>query len=155
LEIEPQNSGNTGDYLKYLIAFKRNQEAEKLLSQLQENRPDYFQLEKLRAYLFAAKGEKENALFRFNKITFNEKYESSFTLAVLYLLLNDPEGAIEYIVEGEEDYSKQGITRSKYFRYLNLPYYKILQGDDRFHNILATHKKLYEENLVKYGDINS
>ena len=103
--------------------------------------------------LYAVKGDKENALSSFNKTTFDEKYEASFALAILYLLLNDQEKAIELIIEGEKDYSSRGISRSKYFRYLNLPYYKILHNDPRFQEILAKHKEIYEENLEKYGDI--
>jgi hypothetical protein len=68
--------------------------------------------------------------------------------------LNDPEKAIELIIEGEKDYSSRGMSRSKFLRYLNLPYYKILHNDSRFQEILAKHKELYEENLAKYGDID-
>ena len=97
--------------------------------------------------------DKENALSSFNKITFDEHYEASFELAVIYLLLNDQEKAIELIIEGEKDRSSKGIRRSMYFTYLNYPCYKILHNDPRFQEILAKHKELYEENLKKYGDI--
>jgi hypothetical protein len=154
MEIEPHDFGNIGDYLSYLISFKRIQEAEKLLSQWQDNKPNDNNLHLRLAWLYAVKGEKENALSSFNKTTFDEKYEVSFALAKIYLLLGDQEKAIELIIKGEKDYSSRGISRSRYFKYLNLPYYKILHNDPRFQKILAKHKELYEENLLKYGDLN-
>ena len=153
LEIEPHDYDNIGFYLHYLISFKRIKEAEKLITQWQDKRPNDNTLEQLRALLYAVRGDKENALSSYNKTTFDEKYDASFTLAILYLLLNDQEKAIELIIEGEQDYSSRGISRSNYFIYLNLPYYKILHNDPRFQEILARHKELYEENLLKYGDI--
>jgi len=161
LEIEPHYYYNLGRYIHYLISFKRIKEAEKLISQWQDKKPNDNILEQLRAWLYAVKGDKENALSSFNKTTFEKEYDASFTLAIVYLLLNDQEKAIELIIEGEKDYSSStisydmpvGICRSKYFGYLNLPYYKILHNDSRFQAILSKHKQLYEENLRKYGDI--
>ena len=141
-------------YTHYLISFKRTIEAEKLISKWEEIRPNDITLERHRAYLFAVKGDKENALSHFDQTTFNTKYESSSSLAILYLLLGDQEKAIELIIEGEKDYSSRGISRSRFFRYLNLPYYKVLHNNLRFQEILAKHKEIYEENLAKYGGID-
>jgi tetratricopeptide (TPR) repeat protein len=151
LEIE---SSSIGSYSRYLIYFKRIKEAEILITQWQDENPNSNLLEIPRARLYAAKGDKENALSSFNKITFDEHYEASFELAVIYLLLNDQEKEIELIIEGEKDRSSKGIRRSMYFTYLNYPCYKILHNDPRFQEILAKHKELYEELLAKYGDID-
>jgi tetratricopeptide (TPR) repeat protein len=162
LAIESHDYDNLGKYIYYLISFKRVKEAEKLIIQWQDKKPNDNTLEQLRAFLYAAKGDKENALSSFNRTIFEKKYDASFTLAIVYLLLNDPGKAIELIIEGEKDYSSTtiiynrpvGIGRSKYFIYLNHPYYKVLHNDPRFQEILAKHKELYEENLRKYGDID-
>lgn len=162
LEIEPHNYYNLGRLIHYLISFKQIEEAEILISQWQDKKPNDNNLKQLHAWLYAVRGDKENALSSFNKIVFEKKYDASFTLAILYLLLNDQEKAIELIIEGEKDYSSNtigyelpiGIGRSKYFQYLNFPYYKILHNDPRFQEIMAKHKKIYEENMRKYGDID-
>lgn len=154
LEIEPHDYGNVGEYIHYLISFKRIEEAEKLISQWQDKKPYSNWFKQNRAWLYAVKGDKENALSSFNETTFENEYDSSFRLARVYLLLNDQEKAIELIIEGEKDYSSRGISRSRYFGYLNLPYYKILHNDPRFQEILAKHKALYEELLAKYGDVD-
>jgi hypothetical protein len=44
--------------------------------------------------------------------------------------------------------------RSRYLSFKNNPFYDNLRSDPRFQEILAKHKKLYEENLAKYGDID-
>ncbi len=162
LEIEPHDYANVGGYIHYLIAFRRIRETEELIGQWQDKKPNDNTLQQLLSWLYALKGDKENALSSFNKTTFEKKYDVSFTLAVLYLLLNDQEKAIELIIEGEKEYSSStifynrpvGISRSRYFRYINLPYYKILHNDPSFQEIMAKHKELYEELLAKYGDIN-
>jgi TolB-like protein len=162
LEIEPHDYGNLGRYIHYLISFKKIREAEILINQWQYKKPNDNNLQQLRAWLYAVKGDKENALSSFNKTNIEKKYDKSITLAILYLLLNDREKAIELIINGEKDYSSStilydrpvGINRSMYFIYLNLPYYKLLHNDPRFQAIMAKHKKLYEENLKKYGDLD-
>ena len=162
LEIEPHNYDNLGRYVHYLISFKRIQEAEELIIQWQARKPNDNNLQQLQTWLYAVKGDKENALSSFHRTTFEKSHDESFILAILYLLLNDREKAIELIIEGEKDYFAPkivynwpvGINRSKYFEYLNLPYYKILHGDPRFQEILAKHKKIYQKNLRRYGDID-
>jgi len=162
LAIEPHDYDNLGKYIYYLISFKRIKEAEKLIIQWQDKKPNDNNLHQLQALLYAVKGAKENALSSFNKVVFDKKYDASFARAILYLLLNDQEKAIKLIIKGEKDYSSNtmiyngsvGISRSRYFGYLNLPYYKILHSDPRFQEILAKHKEIYEENLAKYGDID-
>jgi tetratricopeptide (TPR) repeat protein len=162
LAIEPHDYDNLGKYIYYLISFKRIKEAERLISQWQDKKPNDKNLQQLLAWLYAVRGDKENAFSSFDKTAFEKKYDASFTLAIVYLLLNDQEKAIELIIEGEKEYSSStisydrpvGISRSKYFGYLNIPYYKILHNDPRFQEILAKHKELYEENLSKYGDID-
>jgi serine/threonine protein kinase len=154
LKIEPYDLYNIRAYTQYLIMFERIKEAEKLISKWKDIKPSDNNLELHRALLYAVKGDKENALSSFIKTAFDKKYNASFALARLYLLLNDQEKAIELIIEGEKDYSSRGISRSRYFGYLNLPYYKILHNDPRFQEILVKHKELYEENLRKYGDID-
>ena len=149
LEID---SSYIDSYSRYLIFFRRTEEAELLINQWQDENSNSNLITRTR--LYAVKGDKENALSGFNKITFDEHYEASFELALLYLLLNDQEKAIELIIEGEKDYSSRGIRRSRYFIYLNYPCYKILHKNPRFQEILAKHQELYEENLRKYGDID-
>ncbi len=154
LEIEPHDYNNLGRYLNYLLAFGRIDEAEKLIFHWQDKNPKDNKLKQLRAFLYAVRDDKENALTAFNKTAFKKKYDEFFNLAILYLLVNDQEKAIELIIEGEKDYTNNNISQSKYFEYLNLPYYKILHNDPRFQEILAKHKKIYQENLQKYGDID-
>jgi tetratricopeptide (TPR) repeat protein len=142
------------NYLTYLIYVNRLQEAEKLINHWQDKNPDRNRLELNRAKLFAAKDDKENALVSFNKITFYGFSEKYYELAIIYLLLNDQEKAIETIIEDEKDRSSKGVRRSRYWIYLNYPCYKILHNNPRFRKIVAKHKELYEENLRKYRDID-
>ena len=41
-----------------------------------------------------------------------------------------------------------------YLEFMNNPLFNFLHSDPRFHEILAKHKEVYEENLAKYGDID-
>jgi serine/threonine protein kinase len=85
-EIEPYYYYNLGRYIHFLISFKRIKEAEKLIIQWQDKKPSDKNLHQLRAWLYAAKGDKENALSSFNKTTFEKKYDASFSRAIVYLL---------------------------------------------------------------------
>ena len=95
----------------------------------------------------------KKALSRFEKYTSFEKADASRHLAIIYLLLNDRDKAIELMIQNEHDYASAGNNQSRYFRYLNIPFYSILRNDPRFQEILAKQKDLYQKNLIKYRNI--
>lgn len=48
----------------------------------------------------------------------------------------------------------QDMEISLYLELSNSPIYDFLRSDPRFQDILEEHKKIYDENMEKYGDID-
>ena len=137
LEIEPNHSDALYNLTQLLIALKRYDEAENVLAQREKVYPD-LATNWERALIYASKGEKDKAL---------ETYKDKSV--ILYSLLGMADEALEIGVEWSISRLKE--KSSRYYFLNNHPFYDNLRSDPRFQQILNEHKKLYEENLTKYG----
>jgi len=140
LEIVPESRRTLFRYSQLLIALKRFEEAEEILGNIKKIHPDS-NTDLYYALIYAFRGQKEKAL---------DAYTNQNTS--LYSLLGMTEEAISI---GNKWSEGQLLQKSSLYYYLkNHPFYDNLRSDPRFQKILAKHKKLYEENLEKYGDID-
>jgi tetratricopeptide (TPR) repeat protein len=103
------------------------------------------------ARLQALNGEKEKALaltqsFSKDRIAWDYREKK-----YIYLILGMKEEALTSLME--ESKGLLDDDGSLYYSLLNTPMYDDFRDDPRFQKILAEHKKLYEENLKKYGDL--
>ena len=131
-------------YWLLLTMMQRNDEADSLLTQMENNLSDQ-ELEFPHAIQYAIKGQKEKALN-----TLKSKFWSSRVL--LYTILGMDNEAISVLSEMTEQFKK--TNDSRYQTLKNSAIFNDLRSDPRFQEILAKHKELYEENLRKYGDID-
>jgi tetratricopeptide (TPR) repeat protein len=138
LEIEPNHVDALFNLTQMLIALKRYDEAEKLLVQREKIYPNQ-ETKWEHALIYASKGQIEKAL-----TTYEDKN------IILYSLLGMKDEAISMMT----DWSEQRLLQksSRYYFLKNHPFYDNIRSDPRFQDILTKHKKLYEENLVKYGN---
>jgi tetratricopeptide (TPR) repeat protein len=146
LELDP-NIPNKILYFHLLVLKKQYEDAIEYLTKLKSEYPDAnFNFEQ--ALIFAIKGNKEKVFATYK----SDKFEDSWYYKMgLLSLLDQKDKAINEIQDRYEYLQK---TKQSY--YLNLKYtswFKNLRSDPRFQEIVAKHKKLYEENLEKYGDM--
>jgi len=143
LEIDDNYINHTA-YWIFLINLKKYEEAEKLLIQMETNHPDEIWNDEY-ALLYAVNGQKENAL---------NTFKSGFDLDAVwfYSILGMKDEAISILQDRIERNKK--TNSSSYLFLKNNAIYDSLRSDPRFHEILAKHKEIYEENLKKYGDID-
>jgi len=72
--------------------------------------------------------------------------------SALDLILKKRKAVLSYM---NEDLERAKTSKeSNYLSLKNDSLYNFIRSDLRFQEILAEHKKLYEENLAKYGDID-
>ena len=137
-EIAPVVLIFPGRYIALNIKMEKFDVVEELIARTKENHPDYALLPYCEALLFAAKGEKEKAL---------ALYQNS----EIYSLLGMKDEAIQHL--NEEIRGRKKFPHIYYFHLLNNPLFDNLRGDSRFKSIVKREKKLYEEDLKKYGDL--
>jgi TolB-like protein/serine/threonine protein kinase/Tfp pilus assembly protein PilF len=140
LEIESNHSDALYNLTQLMIAMKRYDEAEKLLIQREKVYPSQ-KTNWEQALIYASNGQKEKAL---------ETYEDKSIL--LYSLLVMTDEAMSMVPQWSENRLIQ--KSSRYYFLKNHPFYDNIRTDPRFQEILTKHKKIYEENLSKYGDID-
>jgi len=140
LEIEPNTVSLLMDYSYLLITLKRYEEVEPFLARLNQINKRYVLA--INSLLSAAKGDKEKAL----------QHNITYIKTRLYALLDMKEEAITYLKErlGSIDI----YNYSWYFRLTKDPIYDNIRDDPRFQELVKIHKRRYEENLRKYGDID-
>jgi TolB-like protein/Tfp pilus assembly protein PilF len=146
LEIDTKSYLALGNYAELLIALKNYEKAEELLMRIDDETVPlcgYWI-----ALLHAAKGEKEEALKILNDLDIWKHLIPS-----IYILLGMNEEVFKTLDEGYDEAYEW--DRSWYLQLKNHPLYKNLLTDPRFQEILTKHKKLYEKNLAKYGDIEA
>jgi tetratricopeptide (TPR) repeat protein len=143
IEIDPQNFDFRFELWFTLILNGKYHEAEKIQAQTEKDYPDD-NFDYMNAVHFAVEGEKEKALALFNGTDFE-------ACVLFYRLMNMKDEAIKLVIQ---IYDTEKF--SNYSRYLKLKsiLFDYLNSDPRFQEILAKHKKLYEENLQNYGDID-
>ena len=91
--------------------------------------------------ILAIKGEKEKALALEDSSVFN------------YLLLNMKEEGIRSIIKVNE--SDDESVRYNYLDLIHHPWFEGIRDDSRFMEMVSQQKTIYEENLRKYGDVES
>jgi serine/threonine protein kinase len=137
-EIAPVVLIFPGRYIALNIKMEQFDVVEKLIARTEETHPDYTLLPYCKALLFAAKGEKEKAL---------ALYQNS----EVYSLLGMRDEAIQHL-----DKEIRGDVKFPHIQYkhlLNNPLFDNLRKDSRFKRIVKREKKLYEEDLKKYGSM--
>jgi len=139
LAIQPDNRQILQYHLGTQIAFGNIDKSQKLLSQLEKYYPeenyDFFN-----ALIHALKNEKDIALSIYP--------QKSIWLSALLGMENQ---AIDLM---EEDLKRHKIMKFVEVQKYELPLFDNIRSDPRFQEIVAEHKKIYQENLVKYGDID-
>ena len=135
LDLNPKNPFANCYYADYLVQAKKLSEAEKYFEKVEKIAPDFFDLPRFKAKLYAVRGEKEKALALSKR-------------DVIYSLLNLKDEAILEM--------KRNIKNDYKYRYLvliNNPDYENLRDDPRFQKIVKQAKQRYEELVRKYGDL--
>jgi len=127
-----------GRYIALNIKMNRLDTVEELIARTEKSHPDYSLLPYCRALLLAAKGEKDEAL---------ALYQNS----EVYSLLGMKDEAIEQL--NMEIRNETRFPHVYYYLLLNNPFYDNLRDDPGFKRIVKREKKLYEEQLKKYGGV--
>ncbi|NQU86063.1 MAG: tetratricopeptide repeat protein [Mariniphaga sp.] len=143
LVLEPNDARFLLRYTLLLFHMKEFKEMEVLCSKYNQLYPNTADNRFLNAVLFVKNGEKEKAL--------NVDMHSENKM-LIYLYLKMSEEALQSM----ENYSERTkeSERSNYIDLKNNPVFEFLRSDSRFQEMLAKHKILYDENLLKYGDID-
>jgi len=149
IEIEPDNVIVRCSYVSQLIMMNKYDEAENEIAIAERIMPDSFYVKHNRAWIYAAKGERERAL---KLIKGRTSYD--FQTTGVYALLGMKDEAIRAIEEGID----RGFEDIKEYLYsypflASNPCYDGLRYDPRFKEILEREKKKYEEKLKKYGKL--
>ena len=119
-----------------LLGTGQTQAAEEIFHRVELENPEHEGLERTRALLLAARGEREKAL----------ALDQNF---VIYAILGMQDQALEEMERMVENSS----TELPYLELVNLRLYDGLRDNPRFQALLARQKQIYEERLVKFGDL--
>jgi len=138
LEIEPKHLATFQTLTWTQINLKQYDKAEESIAKCEELRPASRFNGRLRARLFAAKGQKEQALALSKGVS-------------VYLLLGMKEEALEKLANAEWLHHYLAEWLHHYLSLANLPIYDNIRSDPRFKKILEKAKSAYEKNLQKYG----
>jgi hypothetical protein len=137
LEIDPKNCPVQILYTIYLVYHKKYEKAKVYVEKIEDNCAHITAMtDVIKCIKHVVNGEREKALAIENP----EKH----------FLLEMPEEALNILNNSYEEYNNR--EQSRYLHYLYNPKYNFLRADPRFQEILAKHKKLYDENLKKYGE---
>jgi serine/threonine protein kinase/Tfp pilus assembly protein PilF len=120
------------------IMMKRYEKAEELVQRGEKTTPDAEWVRKYRALLLAIRGEGDKAL---------ALYKNS----EVYALLGMNDEALRALAE-----EIRGTVFNPYLYYQDLvhnPFYDKLRGDPRFGKLVEREKKLYDQDLKKYGTL--
>ena len=148
LDYEPDNFGLHLNYVRQLIMMKKYDEAEKEVVRAERIIPDNFMIQYHRAWILAAKGEKEKALALSKDL---DPYRLPYLATSIYSLLGMKDEAIKNIKEGID----KGFQERKDYLYSypilkNNNSYDNLRDDPRFKEIVKRELKKYEEKEKKY-----
>lgn len=137
LEVDPDCYFVLCDLVEIAISQKKLIEAEKLLVECERVNPTFDYNVVLKSLIQASYGEKENALKSIKSI---HTYKGWIT--VVYAILGMKDETFEHFW-------------GNYFMLQNWGYYDKIRDDPRFEKELVATKKIYEENLKKYGSITN
>ena len=150
LEIESDDLYALYHFTQFLIILKKYKEAEELLAKSEKINPDDLLNKFIRALLYAVKGEKEKALQSLEEGGHKNRYYQIIT----YSLLGSKDEAIRLLdnkpIAGPQLFNPD---ESDYLDMLHNPFFDILRDRDEFRESLQKAKEIYEENLMKYGEI--
>ena len=143
LEINPAHNDALYWYEYILIVLKKFDKAEQIISKREQIYPEDTYNSALRAMLLAAKGEKDKAL--------EIDVGTDLNKWILHLILKMKDESINYL---NLDLERIKENQESWYEYLIYsPMCEFLLSDPRFQDIVSKHKKIYEENLKKYGDL--
>jgi tetratricopeptide (TPR) repeat protein len=144
LEIAPEDVKALSGYALLLIQSNRISEAEenykRLIKELEEQNPNDEWISVAKSFIHALRGEKEKA--------FEIAPGGNFGLFYIFKMADE---IIEPLEKSER--RKKG-ERSRYLELSNSHLYDFLRDDPRFQEILKEEKKLYDELLEKYPDVD-
>ncbi len=149
LQIEPDNYQLHLNHARQLIMMKKFDEAEKEIAEAEKLKPGNSRVRHHRAWVLAAKGEKEMAL-RLIEDRASFRYDTTS----IYSLLGMKDRAIVNIEEGiKKGFDEIGDYMYSYPFLINNPCYDNLRDDPRFIDILKREKENYEQKVKKYGGL--
>jgi len=141
LEIDPEFDLALGWYAWCLVKMDRITEAKGIIKKREELFPNDDWNNVLKSVMYALTGDREKAF---------EKYpEGNFYIFVSLKMVDETIDLLSRQIDRHK--------KSEYSTYLwlsNSPIYDFLRSDPRFQKILKEEKKIYEENLEKYPDID-
>ena len=147
LDIEEDNYIFHLAYAEALIVMKKYDDAGEKITQAEKINPESPKIRYYRAWIAAAKGEKEKAL---SLIEGKKKYR--YDVTSIYSLLGMKDEAIENIKKGIDIGFRE--LQEYLYTYLvlkNNPFYENLHEDSRFKDIVEREKKKYDERLKRFG----
>ena len=149
LEIEPNDYWTLRRFIMLKIMQKREKDVSNLLNQYQAQYPEDRYLIYYRSLFYAMQGDSVNALRLFKSTGMN-----GWAKVIIFSVLNKKNAAILLMMKPQfAEYLR--APRSRYLELKNLRWYDIFRSDPRFQKILANHKKIYDENIAKYGDTDA
>ncbi|MCK4759885.1 MAG: protein kinase [Candidatus Aminicenantes bacterium] len=149
LEIEPDNFLLHLNHARLLIMMKKYDEAEKEVAEAEKLKPNNPRVRHHRAWVIAAKGEKEMAL-----TLIKDRASFHYEATGIFSLLGMKDKAIDNIEKGiNKGFEETGGYIYSYPYLINNPCYDNLRDDPRFIDILKREKKKYDEKLKKYGEL--
>ena len=135
-EIYPEHPRVLDIFCRFNFVKKKYSQVQELITRLENTHPEYGNIKRWKMILYAARGERKNALAL--------QYQNSDAFALLGL----KDEALALI--------QKNLDKDKYYYdYLflvNNPLYDNLRDDPRFKKIVAEARVLYEEGLRKYKD---
>lgn len=151
IELGPDNVEHRLLFARQFIMMKKYDKAEEEISKAEKLDPVKPDIRYTRAFIFAAKNEKEKALAI---IKDKDPYYFTYLLSSVYSVLGMKDEAIENIEKAIE----RGFFEIKAYLYsypflINNHFYDNLGDDPRFQEILKKEKKKYEEKMRKYGNL--
>jgi TolB-like protein len=149
LEIEPNDYWTLFRYSALLIMLKREKDAQELLNHFENEYSENAYPKYYKSLLLITQGDSVKALSIFKETGIDGWGEVIFNS-----VLNRKDEAISLMIEHLQHTEYTRDRQSRYLQLSHLLWYNNLRSDPRFQEILAKHKKLYEENLAKYGDID-
>jgi serine/threonine protein kinase len=149
LKLEPDHHIGLYQYSLFFIRLNKYENAKTWVDKFGRLYPDSYLTNDLRSILYAMSGDKKKAL---ELIPTQEARWLYFADFIAYQFLGMKEEAIHYLSKRSD-----WALRLSFSRYLGLKTHMIfdpVRSDPRFQEILAKQKKMYEENLTRYPDID-
>jgi len=148
LDIEPEYFELHICCARNFIMMKKYDQADKALDRAEEIKPDHHDIPPYRAWILAAKGEKEKTL---TLIKGEDHYRYNLPITSIYSLLGMEDEAIKYIKE----MIIEGVSFNWEYPYsypilVNNPFYENLLDNPNFQEIVESEKEKYEYKLKKW-----